>query len=458
MDDTAFRVDRLPSVTSTSIDDVIRGFVPTRRFANVSFDNYEPDGRYPSQLVARDRLRNFAAHIGQARRADLLKRLLRKSPEISQSIYLDGGYGVGKTHLLAATYHASEDQRLYLSFGELAYTISRLGLEPTLEAVQKTRLLCIDEFELDDVAQTRMAATFLRRLLERRGLPIAVVTTSNTLPSDLGHGRFAAEAFQREIGDIAARFEVVSIDGEDYRHRHWNELARTTADVQDASALRRAYAEDPAPKTARVLLDWPSLARQLEAVHPVHYAQIATRLDALFVEDLRRIDDQAVALRLVHFVDKLYDQEVRVTLTTRNDLPLVEIFSSTYRNGGTRRSTDAVSVDCTSSFQKHERRQLLDHRAVATGKIHDLVQVQTHAVQIQGGQIDPSRRAPRRSAPANRTRSRFAPLRSASRKSASDRFAEYRSASPKRTPRRSSFLRLPDRRLTSDQSPPLMTD
>ena len=100
------------------------------------------------------------------------------------------------------------------------------------------------------------------------------------------------------------------------------------------SALRRAFAADPAPETARVLLDWTSLARQLEAVHPVHYAQIATKLDALFLHDLQRIDDQAVALRLVHFVDKLYDQEVRVTLTTRSDLPLVEIFSAAYRSGG----------------------------------------------------------------------------------------------------------------------------
>jgi cell division protein ZapE len=327
-------MDRLPSVTSTSIDDVIRGFVPTRRFAHVDFDKYQPDPRYPSQLVARDRLRSFTAHIGQSRRAHTLGRLLRRVPQDPQSMYLDGGYGVGKTHLLAATYHAVEDQRLYLSFGEMAYTISRLGLDAMLRALEDTRLLCIDEFELDDVAQTRMAATFLRRLLERRGLPIAVVTTSNTLPSDLGQGRFAAEAFGREIGEIAARFEVVSIDGEDYRHRHWDEFDLTPSDGQDASALRRAYAEDRAPETARVLLDWSSLARQLEAVHPVHYAQIATKLDALFVQDLQRIDDQAVALRLVHFVDKLYDQEVPLTLTTRSNVPLVEIFSPAYRNGG----------------------------------------------------------------------------------------------------------------------------
>jgi len=66
----------------------------------------------------------------------------------------------------------------------------------------------------------------------------------------------------------------------------------------------------------------------------VHYAQIATQLHALYVEDLERIDNQAVALRLVHFVDKLYDQEVRLSVSLAAGLPLGEIFSIAYRHGG----------------------------------------------------------------------------------------------------------------------------
>jgi len=367
------RVDHLPPVSSPSIDQVIRGFVPTRRFAHVSFESYRPDPRFPSQAAVRDRVRDFAGRIGQQRRAQILKRLIRGDGEGQQAIYLDGGYGVGKTHLLAATYHATSDQRLYLAFGELAYTISRLGLEPALEALATTRLLCIDEFELDDVAQTRMAAMFLQRLLERRGRPIAVVTTSNTLPSDLGRGRFAAEAFQREIGDIAARFEVLTIGGEDYRHRHWDELALASA-ADHNSGVREAFEKDPAPDRAKVLLRWPDLATELEAVHPVHYAQIATDLEALYVEDLQRIDNQAVALRLVHFVDKLYDQEVRLSVSLRAGLLLGEIFSVAYRHGG---------------YEKKYRRCL--------SRLHELVsetQAATPPVRRDSGRDTPPARDP----------------------------------------------------------------
>src|SRR5207244_11254765 len=117
-----------------------------------------------------------------------------------------------------------------------AYDILRLCLEPTLAALEDARRVGIVAFELDDVAETRMAAMFLRRLLQRRGEPCSVVTTSNTLPSDLGRGRFAAEAFQREIGDIAANFDVASIDGQDYCHRHWDELALGAAEMESTAA------------------------------------------------------------------------------------------------------------------------------------------------------------------------------------------------------------------------------
>jgi hypothetical protein len=82
------RVDHLPPVTSTSIDQVVRGFVPTRRFAHVTFESYHPDPRFPSQAAARDRVRDFAAYIGQQRRAHLLSRLVRNTSEGRRAIYL----------------------------------------------------------------------------------------------------------------------------------------------------------------------------------------------------------------------------------------------------------------------------------------------------------------------------------------------------------------------------------
>jgi cell division protein ZapE len=319
---------RLPAVGPVNSADIVHGFVPTRRFEHVSFDSYAPDPRYPGQQRALDRLSEFAEALEPPRNP--LAKLIARQPKMPRAIYLDGGFGVGKTHLLAATYHATHQARRYLSFAELAYSIARLGMQASLAAFGDTRLLCIDEFELDDVAQTRMASMFLSGLFKRRGGRVRVVTTSNTLPSDLGQGRFAADAFQREIGDMAGYFEVITIDGEDYRHRHWDDLDRS--ELVESATLSHLF--DAESATTKVLLDWSDLASQLELLHPVHYGQIARQLDALFVGDLEPIDDQAVALRLVHLVDKLYDQQVGLTISSRPGLQLTDVFSAGYRHGG----------------------------------------------------------------------------------------------------------------------------
>ena len=67
-----------------------------------------------------------------------------------------------------------------------------------------------------------MTVTFLRAVIARE---CSVVATSNSLPDRLGEGRFAADEFTREIAAIAAHFEVVRIDGPDYRAK-----ARVEAD------------------------------------------------------------------------------------------------------------------------------------------------------------------------------------------------------------------------------------
>jgi len=250
-----------------------------------------------------------------------------------QGLYLDGGFGVGKTHLLAAAYHAAPGPKAYLSFAELSYTITALGLAATLAAFREERVLCIDEFELDDVANTRLAASFLRGLRES-GHGLRVITTSNTVPTDLGAGRFAADDFRREIGEIAAVFETVHIAGEDYRHRPRSEAAAADGRLSRA-ALHAAYAQHTATRGAKVLVSAPALLARLSTLHPIRYVRLVAPLEALYIEDLEPFQDQDMALRFVHLVDKLYDQEVRLGLSAT--CPLPDLFLAEYRDKGYRK-------------------------------------------------------------------------------------------------------------------------
>ena len=71
-------------------------------------------------------------------------------------------------------------------------------------------VVCIDEFELDDPGNTTLISRLLSQLVERG---VSVAATSNTLPEQLGEGRFAAQDFLREINTLAAIFTTVRIDG-----------------------------------------------------------------------------------------------------------------------------------------------------------------------------------------------------------------------------------------------------
>ena len=131
-------------------------------------------------------------------------------------MYLDGGFGVGKTHLLASLWHAVPGPKRFGTFVEYTNLVGALGFRSAVESLKGNRLVCIDEFELDDPGDTVLMSTLLGELVESG---VRLAATSNTLPDKLGEGRFAADDFLREIQRLSAHFDVLRIDGEDYRHR-----------------------------------------------------------------------------------------------------------------------------------------------------------------------------------------------------------------------------------------------
>src|SRR5262249_6966572 len=126
------------------------------------------------------------------------------------------GFGVGKTHLLASLWHAVPGPKAYGTFVELTHLVGALGFREAVKRLSEHRLLAIDEFELDDPGDTTLVTRLLQELTAAGTF---VAAASNTLPEKLGEGRFAADDFLREIRSLSAQFDVVRVDGPDYRHR-----------------------------------------------------------------------------------------------------------------------------------------------------------------------------------------------------------------------------------------------
>lgn len=287
-------------------DALLASFVPPTRFAGKRFGKYQPDPHHPSQAAALEHLRKRAADLLRRSRGGLLQQLKTAIGQGHRGggTYLDGGFGVGKTHLLASLWNVAPGPKAYLSFDELVYTLGLLGVEGTRSAFRDMRLVAVDEWELDDPGNLKLALAFLRGALEDGTW---VVVTSNTVPDELGRGRFSQKDFAAEIEELAAAFEVVRIQGEDFRHR------RFRADPG------REYFMDPdtlaeSARTAgerALLVPFGDLLVALGRIHPIRYADLVDAMESVHVQGISRLGSLPDALRWVHWIDKLYDGGMR---------------------------------------------------------------------------------------------------------------------------------------------------
>ncbi|NKY41844.1 cell division protein ZapE [Nocardia cerradoensis] len=314
-------VDRHPEVPA---DQLIAQMVPPPTFDEVSFASYIPDPKEPTQAAAVRAAEDFAARVGKIHAAAGKKSLFGKKKQVDGAgLYLDGGFGVGKTHLLASIFHASPGPKSFGTFGEVTNLVGALGFTNAVERLGGNSVLCIDEFELDDPGDTMLVSRLLTELTARG---VSVAATSNTLPDQLGEGRFAAQDFLREIRKLGSLFDAVRVDGPDYRHRDLPPAPEPT----DPGLLTEKAAATP----NSTLDDFDALLAHLSTLHPSKYGSLIAGVSSVYISAVHTITDQAVALRMVVLADRLYDAGTPVTVS---GAPLDKIFSEEMLGGGYRK-------------------------------------------------------------------------------------------------------------------------
>jgi cell division protein ZapE len=297
--------------TEVSVSELLAELVPPAEFAKVSFDSYIPADNFPSQQEARNIAKGFAKSIGKKNSAEL-------------GIYLDGGFGVGKTHLLASIYYESGKNSAFGAF--LAYTsiIGYLGFAQALEQFSKFKLLCIDEFELDDPGDTMIMSRFLKELAAKG---VRFAATSNTPPAALGEGRFAADSFQREIQSVADKFQMVRIDGDDYRHRDA---------TFEFTPIKESDLTEIASKSVKKTLvtSFDELLTFLGSIHQSRYAKVSEQFKHIIITDTRIIQDQFEGIRFVSFIDRCYEAGISLAFT---GVDLGKLFREDHVSGAYRK-------------------------------------------------------------------------------------------------------------------------
>jgi cell division protein ZapE len=330
----AHLVDRHPSVSPERLIAQLR---PPPTFADVSFASYRPDPAEPTQAAAVAACQDFCRQAIE-RRVGRRKLLGKRVVLPGVGLYLDGGFGVGKTHLLASAYYQlpgpgpggapdaeahRTNPKAFATFGELTQLAGVFGFVECIDLLANYTAVCIDEFELDDPGNTTLISRMLSSLVERG---VSVAATSNTLPEQLGEGRFAAQDFLREINTLASIFTTVRIEGPDYRHRDLPAAPQPLSDEQ--------VAERAAAVAGATLDDFDALCAHLATMHPSRYLTLIEGVTAVFLTGVHGLDDQNVALRLVSLTDRLYDAGIPVVASGAK---LDTVFSEEMLAGGYRK-------------------------------------------------------------------------------------------------------------------------
>ena len=294
-----------------SAQQMLADLVPPREFRDASFETYRPAPLFASQQQALDTLREG------------FRKAKTKGSRAIPGFYLDGGFGVGKTHLLVALYMSFKGKKLFGSF--LAYTslIGALGFAEAMRLFSRYDLICIDEFELDDPGNTMIMSRFLNDLSSKG---VLFAATSNTPPNALGEGRFAAENFRREILGISANFEILRIDGDDYRHRPVDGHSETQTSEQLSNWLNQVEVAS--------LDAFDALLKHLSTIHPAKFARLVQGIDRIGLDGAHKFVDQADALRFVAFVDRAYEAQISIRST---GVPLTDLFTPEMIAGGYRK-------------------------------------------------------------------------------------------------------------------------
>lgn len=311
-----------------------------------------------------DRL-NKAGHTTQG----VLMHLLMGAPKIP-GIYLWGSVGRGKTYLMDLFYDSLTDisrQRVHyhkfmLDIHEQLRVLPKSPNPLTIigkSIARKTRVLCLDEFHVTDVADAMLLSGLLRALFKHG---VTLVATSNTRIDDLYLNGLQRDRFMQAIEllkDCTVEIDLQS--GQDYRLLHlkrgetylaadaqsqqmllakFNELApgKVVRDnpllIHDRNIRTIALSDDVVWFDFHELCDTPRAAKD--------YLEIACLFHTVFVSDIPLLADaqDSAAKRFMHLVDALYDH--RVKLIASASLQPAELYQGRLLQGAFERTVSRL--------------------------------------------------------------------------------------------------------------------
>ncbi|WP_199098567.1 cell division protein ZapE [Dyella sp. ASV21] len=270
-------------------------------------------------------------------------------------LYLWGSVGRGKTFLMdlfvSSLPHGTALRRHYHRFmGEVHEQLRALGerqdplLEVAANLAARCRVLCLDEFLVNDIGDAMILGTLLQALFDRG---VSLVTTSNTAPANLYRDGLQRARFLPAIALIETHCHVVQmISSQDWRLRALTQapVYHTPPGQEAERALARIFnsqAEGNVEEGGEIVLNdrpipvrkratnilWFDFAALCEGPRAVSdYIELAKAGPAVIISNVPQftIYTDDAARRFVMLVDEFYDRHVKLVLSAA--APITELY------------------------------------------------------------------------------------------------------------------------------------
>jgi cell division protein ZapE len=331
---------------------------PLSRYqADLQKPDFEVD---PAQKIAVQNLQRLYEELVsyQAPEKGILVKIgLREAPPVRpvQGLYFWGGVGRGKTYLVDTFYDCLPfKEKMRMHFHRFMHRVHSQRKElkemrDPLKIIAKqfaseTRVLCFDEFVVNDVADAVILVKLLQVLFEEG---VTLVATSNVEPVNLYKGGLQRDLFLPAIDLIHRYTDVVNIDsGIDYRLRFLDkaETYFYPLDEKAASGMQFNF-EHLAPDTGHVDSTIEVEGRELTYIKRADgiiwfdfnelcdgprsqndYIELARCFHSILLEKVPVLDrlKEDQARRFINLIDVFYDHSVKLIISAA--VPAVELY------------------------------------------------------------------------------------------------------------------------------------